>query len=61
MNRDELRIYNAGRRRQTALEAVAGATVDLRALVLGSDLPETRLAELAGVDRMTIRKWKGKR
>lgn len=46
-----------------ARHAVDLATMQLRGAVLSANLdgiPEAEIARLAGVDRMTIRKWLGK-
>ena len=48
---------------QAATEALRAARDDLRAAVIEaaeSGTPETQLAKIAGVTRMTIRAWLGK-
>lgn len=57
-------VEMVGRALIAARDAVRRATIDLRNVVRVDSAehgtPETVLAERAGVDRMTIRKWLGK-
>ena len=42
-------------------KAAETARLRLRTMVQDTRLPETEVARLVGVDRMTIRRWRGKR
>lgn len=57
-------LADLGHRRREARAALDTATEALRAGVLRAlegGMPEAEAARRAGVDRMTVRKWQGKR
>ena len=64
MTDDDLDDLLAARdRKALARQAKAAETarLRLRTMVQDTRLPETEVARLVGVDRMTIRRWRGKR
>lgn len=57
-------LERAGAKLARARNALMKATEDARRaalLALGEGVPEAMVARLLGVDRMTVRKWAGKR
>jgi hypothetical protein len=49
----------AGTRQEA--EYARGRCIDLAVEATEAEMPQWRIAELLGVDRMTVRKWVGKR
>lgn len=64
IEQDERRLRDAGKKWARARKAErewAASTYDAIRSAADLGIPETRIAELAGVDRMTVRKALGKR